>query len=70
MAMLALLVDPILEFCCGPFQQALKFQKRKRILWKAMRRNVDLMRFADGLTFMNALNRPIEARLMTDLEDP
>lgn len=35
--MLAFLIDQVQQLCCRVFQEALKFRKRKRILWERMR---------------------------------
>jgi len=70
LAVLSLLIDQVQEYCCGLFQQARRFQISKRRLWESMRQLFTLCRLSGWREFLQALGRPIEAKLLTDLEDP
>ena len=67
LAMLAFLIDQVQLLCCGLFQKARDYQKRKIYLWERIRSLLLNFRIRDWRTFYLAMSRKITKPELADM---
>ena len=67
LTMLAFLIDQVQLLCCGLFQKARDYQKRKIYLWERIRSLLLNFRIRDWRTFYLAMSRKINKPELVDM---